>query len=99
MPQIRVSSLPIVPGLAKRLPDLRKQSEPFLTWLCLADLQYVDGLGELAGAPGQQRSLRRMRQVLSWAFARLPGERNLACAWLAWFCDAGLFFPLYGIFA
>ena len=25
---------------------------------------------------GQQRSLRRIRQVLSWAFARSPGLRN-----------------------
>jgi len=43
--------------------------------------------------------LRRMRQVLSWAFARSPGERSFACALLACFWDSGLFFPLYGIFA
>jgi hypothetical protein len=30
----------------------RRFREPFSSWLCLADLQYVDGLGELAGAPG-----------------------------------------------
>ena len=36
-----------------------------------------------------------MRQVLSWAFARSPGERSLACALLASFWDCGLFFPLY----
>jgi hypothetical protein len=29
-----------------------KQTEPFPPWLCFAELQYVDGLGELTGAPG-----------------------------------------------
>ena len=42
---------------------------------------------------GQQRSLLRMRQFLSWAFARSPGERNFAWAQLASFWDFGLFFP------
>jgi hypothetical protein len=59
----------------------------------------VDGLGELAGAPGQQRSLRRIRQVLSRAFALSPGDRSFACALFACFWDSGLFFALYGIFA
>ena len=31
-----------------------------------------------------------MRQVLSWAFARSPGERSFACARLASFWDWGL---------
>jgi hypothetical protein len=44
----------------------------------------------------QQRSLRRMRQVLSWALARWPGPRSLAWARLAAFCEGGLFLPLYG---
>src|SRR6201987_1482478 len=48
---------------------------------------------------GQQRSLRRSRQALSWAFALSPGERGFACALLASFWEAGLFFPLYGILA
>jgi hypothetical protein len=26
--------------------------EPFPSWLCFAELQYVGGLGELTGAPG-----------------------------------------------
>ncbi len=46
---------------------------------------------------GQQRSLRRMRQVLSWAFARSPGPRSFAWARLASFCDCGLLRPLYGV--
>ena len=53
----------------------------------------------LASCPafqGQQRSLRRMRQVLSWALARSPGLRSLAWARLAAFCDSGLFFPFRG---
>ena len=48
---------------------------------------------------GQQRSLRRICQVLSWAFARSPGARSLAWARLASFWDSGLFLPLYGVFA
>jgi putative transposase len=32
-------------------------TEPFPSWLCLANLQYVDGLGELAGAPGTAAEL------------------------------------------
>ena len=54
----------------------------------------------LASCParqGQQRSLRRIRQVLSWAFALSLGERSCACALLASFCDCGLFRPLYGV--
>jgi hypothetical protein len=60
----------------------------------LVGLQDVDGLGELPGFPGQQRSLRRMRQVLSWALKRSSGPRSLAWARLAAFCEAGLFLPL-----
>ena len=60
------------------------------TWMALASWP---------ARQGQQRSLRRIRQVLSWAFARSPGERSLACALLASFWDCGLFFPLYGILA
>ena len=29
-----------------------QNTEPFPSWLCLAGLQYVNGLGELSGAPG-----------------------------------------------
>ena len=39
------------------------------TWMALASWP---------ARQGQQRSLRRMRQVLSWAFARSPGDRSLA---------------------
>jgi hypothetical protein len=46
---------------------------------------------------GQQQSLRKMRQDLSWALARSPGTRSRACARLASFCDAGLFRPRQGV--
>src|SRR5215469_18705594 len=58
------------------------------TWMALASCP---------ACQGQQRSLRRMRQVLSWALARSPGARSLAWAQLAAFCDSGLFLPLYGV--
>src|SRR5256885_2213094 len=54
----------------------------------------------LASCParqGQQRSLRRMRQLLSWALARSPGARSWAWARLAAFCEAGLFRLWYGV--
>jgi hypothetical protein len=56
-------------------------------------------LASCTARQGQQRSLRRMRQVLSWAFARSPGARSLAWARLACFWDSGSFRPRYGIFA
>jgi len=46
----------------------------------------------LANCPacyGQQRSLRRRRQVLSWALARSPGPRSLAWDRLAAFAQVG----------
>jgi hypothetical protein len=46
---------------------------------------------------GQQRSLRRMPQVLSWALARSPGPRSFAWAELAAFWEAGLFRPRHGV--
>jgi hypothetical protein len=60
------------------------------TWMALASWP---------ARQGQQRSLRRMCQFLSWAFARSPGERNFARALLAAFWDSGLSFPRYGSFA
>jgi hypothetical protein len=32
--------------------DAYRVSDPIPTWLCLTELQYVDGLGEQPGAPG-----------------------------------------------
>ena len=36
---------------------LAANNEPFSSCVCLADLQYVDGLGELSGAPGAAAEL------------------------------------------
>ncbi len=46
---------------------------------------------------GQQRSRRRMAQVLSWALARSPGARSLAWAEFAAFWEGGLPRPRYGV--
>ena len=52
-----------------------------------------------AARQGQQRSLRRMCQFLSWAFARSPGARSAARARMAAISDSGLFLPFFGTFA
>ena len=57
------------------------------TWLCHAELQYVDGFG-FPARQGQQRSLVRIFHTLSWAFALSP-ERSLAWGLLASFCGSG----------
>src|SRR5205814_9175296 len=63
-------------------------SRAWRTWMALASCP---------ARQGQQRSLRRMRQVLSWALARSPGLRSWAWARLASFWEEGLFRPRYGI--
>ena len=48
----------VVVGLTKRFTLIRGTPiEPFSSCVCLADLQYVDGLGELSGAPGAAAEL------------------------------------------
>jgi hypothetical protein len=47
---------------------------------CRVNLQGVDGFGEVARAPGSKQSFRRIRQVLSWAFASSPEARSFACS-------------------
>ena len=53
-------------------------SEPFSSWLCLMDLQYVDGLGELAGAPGAAAELAEDAPGLE------PGRSPARRATVAW---------------
>src|SRR5581483_11807192 len=48
-------------------------SEPFPSWLCLADLQYVDGLGDLAGAPGAAAELSEDPPVLELGVRAFSG--------------------------
>jgi hypothetical protein len=38
-------------GACRGVVGGRGYTEPFPSWLCFAELQYVDGLGELTGAP------------------------------------------------
>jgi hypothetical protein len=73
------------------LADRTTASELISSRLRLAELQNVKGLGEFPGAPGQQRSLRRILHALSCAFARSPGARSFAWTRLAAFCGSGLF--------
>jgi hypothetical protein len=77
--------------------------EPFPSCLSLAELQYVDCLGDLAGFPGAAAELVEdvpgLELVLSCAFALSPSARSFAWARLASFCGSGLFLPLYGTFA
>src|SRR6266851_8845051 len=49
------------------------QNEPFPSWLCLADLQYVDGLGELSGAPGAAAELPKDAPGLELGVRALAG--------------------------
>jgi hypothetical protein len=65
--------------------------EPFPSWLCFAWLQYVDGPGELTGAPGAAAEFGEDLPGLELAFALSPGARSFACALLACFWESGLF--------
>jgi hypothetical protein len=47
--------------------------EPFSSSACLADLQYVDGLRELAGAPGAAAELTEDMPVLKLGVRALAG--------------------------
>jgi hypothetical protein len=67
-------------------------TEPFSSCVCLADLQCVDGLGELAGAPGAAAEFAQDAPGLELGVRALAGGRSLACAALACFWDCGLFF-------
>jgi hypothetical protein len=55
--EIRVKRMCRTPPYNRRQTRERLTTEPFPSWLCLADLQYVNGLGELSGAPGAAAEL------------------------------------------
>lgn len=63
----------------------------------LVVLRDGEGRAQLPAFWGQQRSLRRMRQLLSWAWAPSPGTLSRAWERLAAFWEAGLLRPLYGV--
>ena len=71
---------------------IRKLSQ--MIGAALGTQQVHTASGALTARQGQQRSLVRIFQVLSWAFALSPGARSFACVLLACFWDSGLFFPL-----
>jgi hypothetical protein len=48
-------------------------NEPFPSWLCFADLQYVDGLGDLASAPGAAAELAENSPGLELGVRALAG--------------------------
>jgi hypothetical protein len=53
--------------------QLTSYTEPFPSWLCLADLQNVDGLGELASAPGTAAELAENPPGLELGVRALAG--------------------------
>jgi len=62
------------------------------------DLQYVDGFGELAGAPGAAAQLAEDLPGLELGVGALArGAEPGVGPVLASFCEAGLFRPRYGV--
>ena len=55
------------------LDAIARDTEPFPPWLCLADLQYVDGLGEEPGAPGTAAQLTENSPGLELRVRALAG--------------------------
>ena len=55
------------------LKAVAHHTEPFSSCVCLADLQYVDGLGELAGAPGAAAELAEDAPGLELGVRALAG--------------------------
>ena len=88
--------LPLRIRLNRRLHQPRRDMQAVKPFHPVYSSRICNTWMALASSParqGEQRSLRRMRQVFSWAFARSPGERSFAWARLASFCDSGLFLP------
>jgi hypothetical protein len=52
-------------------------TEPFSSWLCRVDLQGVDGLGELPGAPGAAAGLAENPPVLELGVRSFAGCTEL----------------------
>src|SRR5580693_10321336 len=55
----------------------RRISEPFPSWLCLADLQYVDGLGKLPRFPGAAAEFPEDLPGLELGVRALAGRAEL----------------------
>ncbi len=77
-------------GQKTQVPFMFSLNEPFSSCDDFVVLEQVDGFGQSVGAVGLVRTLCRMRQYLSWAWARSPGPRRRAWARLASFLGFGL---------
>src|SRR5579871_3962518 len=76
-----------------------RQHSALPSCLCLADLQYVDGFGELPGAPGAAAELTEDPPVLELRVRALAGCAELRVGPFACFWNSCLSFPRYGILA
>src|SRR6185437_1946623 len=65
-------------------------SEPFPPWLCVADLQYVDGLGELSGAPGAAAEFAKDSPGLELGVRALAGCAQFRVGAVGLFLGFGL---------
>jgi hypothetical protein len=54
---LAISSLLVISACGPEGAPTATATEPFPSWLCLANLQYMDGFGELARAPGAAAEL------------------------------------------
>jgi hypothetical protein len=68
--------------------------EPFSSRLCLAELQYVDGLGELAGAPGAAAELPQDVPGLELRVCPFPGSPQFRVGAVGVFLGFGLVLAL-----
>jgi hypothetical protein len=69
------------------------------TWLCIAELQCVDGFREFPGAPVAAAELGEDLPCFELRVCPFAAGAEFAWARLASFCGSGLFRPLYGTFA
>jgi hypothetical protein len=76
-----------------RLVHTEEVTEPFSTWLCLADLKDVDGFGELAGAPGAAAELAEDPPGLELCVCAFPGCAELRVGAAGLFLRFGLVLP------
>ena len=74
--------------------DGRLCSEPFSSCICLADLQNVDGLGELAGAPRAASQLAEDPPGLELGVRALAGCAELRVGAVGYLLGFGLVLPL-----
>jgi hypothetical protein len=72
---------------------------PFPSWLCVADLQYVDGLGELPGFPWAAAELAQDAPGLELGVRALARGTEFRVSAAGCFLRLGLVLSRQGIFA